>query len=94
MPTWYPCDDVQRFIQCALIDHYDSFDDPEFKNEWRNAVLQHRDSLYEFVCDEIMPMLISDWNIDTNQFHLAIMNSIDFNELLEDIGEYVNDPDN
>ena len=81
-------DNIQSWIRSAIDDQYNSLDDDE-KLEHTERVTDYDGLRQE--CEDIFNRLIDQYASDI--FMVAIMNTIDFKKLLEDIEEDIKESD-
>lgn len=92
MPIFTERDDIQCWIRVTVVEQYEAYDDKEYKDTLKAEVLKDASALDEYVNDELMPLEFPDWD-NKRGICAAIMNTVDWDELLEDIKSDIEEND-
>jgi hypothetical protein len=84
MPTFTERDNFGCWIRVAVVENIEALNDTEFKTTFKTEVLENHNTLFDYVNEELMPLEFPDWDIN-RAICVAILNTIDWCELLEDI---------
>lgn len=93
MPIFTERDDIQCWIRVAVVERYDACMEKEFKDNFKAEVLQDIPTLWDYVNEEIMPLEFPDWDFNKRGICSAIMNSVEWDELLTDIKNDIEEED-
>jgi len=93
MPIYTPFNSFHCWIHCAITEQYEAYDEPEFKEAFKSEVLKDASELYHYVNDELMPLEFPDWDINTRMVCRAIMESVTWLDLLNDIKRDIEERD-
>lgn len=91
MPN-YHTKNFQDWIREAVGEYYEAFDSTDFKATFVAEVLKDTDVLYDYVNDDMMPLVFPEWNSE-DFLPRAIMNTVDWDELLTDLKSDFNEED-
>ena len=80
MPQFYENDNIQCWIRAVITEKYESFDEDDEKAEYAERVSDYGGIRAEV--EDVIEMMV-----DTMSFINAIMNTIDWEELLDDVAK-------
>jgi hypothetical protein len=84
-------DNFHCWVRATIEEQYNTYDEREYKRIFKTEVLTSPDALKDYVNDNIMPMVFPNWSGEL--VCQAIMNSIDWDELLDDLRKDFDDSD-